>query len=357
MESASLIPTPDAIPVHWPWFQLLLLVTFFLHILLMNVMLGTVLIAFIRHLHRPGQSNVLTKEISAKLPFTVALAVNFGVAPLLFVQVLYGHFIYTSTILMAWPWIAIIDILILAYYTAYIYRYRYPSLGEGRVVATGLIAICLLIIGFLFVNNFTLMLDPPAWTRAVTRPTGLLLHFSDPSLIPRYLHFVLSALAVGGLAIALYFSREKDDQAASAWVAYGCRWFGYATFANFGVGFLFLDTLPREMLHPTSLVGGLLVIFLIIGMACGIIAAIYGLRLQVWPALYLLLGSIFAMILVRELLRVAMLKPWFTLADLHLAPAYTPLLLFLLFFGGGIVLIGWMLKITYQTFQNEEVRS
>ena len=49
MDPATLIPTPDALPVAWPWFQLLLIITLFLHMLVMNVMLGTAFIAFVRH--------------------------------------------------------------------------------------------------------------------------------------------------------------------------------------------------------------------------------------------------------------------------------------------------------------------
>ena len=358
MDPAALIPTPDTIPVHWGWFQFLLLLTFYLHILLMNVMLGTVIIAFVRHVHRPATSSLLTREISKKLPFSIALTVNFGVAPLLFVQVLYGHFIYTSSVLMAVLWLSIVGILIVAYYTAYIYRYQYEKIGDGRMVATGLISSLLLIIGFFFSNNITLMLHPETWNRYFDHPAAMLLNFSDPTLIPRYLHFVVASMAVGGLAIALYFrQRQKNgDPEAGEWVRYGCNWFGYATFANFAVGFWFFDTLPMGLINPTSLVGGLFSVFLIIGVITAILAVIYGLRLQVMPALYLLLAAIFSMIMAREFLRVAYLKPWFSIADLEVATAYLPLVFFLLFFACGLVLIGWMLKTTYQVFQNREAQ-
>jgi len=359
MDPATLIPTPDAIPVHWGWFQFLLLLTFYLHILLMNVMLGTVIIAFVRHLQRPADSSLLSREISKKLPFSIALAVNFGVAPLLFVQVLYGHLIYASSVLMAALWLSIVAILIAAYYTAYIYRYQYNKMTDGRMVATGLISCLLLIIAFFFSSNFTLMHHPETWVRYFDHPAAMLLNFSDPTLIPRYLHFAASSVAVGGLAIALYFQRRQKNGEAEAgeWVRYGCNWFGYATFVNFAVGFWFFGALPKGIIIPSTLVGGLFSVFLIIGVITALLAAIYGLRQRIMPALCLLLGAIFSMIMVREFLRVAYLKPWFSLADLKVATAYSPMILFLLFFAGGLVLIGWMLKTTYQVFQNGEVQS
>lgn len=359
MNPAALIPAPDALPVHWGWFQILLLVTFFLHILLMNVMLGTIIIAFIRHLQEPEHPGLLTREISKKLPFSIALAVNFGVAPLLFVQVLYGNFVYTSSVLMAALWLSIIGILIAAYYTAYIYRYQYNKMADGRMVAAGVISCLLLVIGFFFSNNFTLMLHPESWHRYFDHPSAMLLNFSDPTLIPRYLHFTASSLAVGGLAIALYFRRRQlhGDPEAKQWVGYGCNWFGYATFANFALGFWFFDALPTGLINPATLVGGLFSCFIVIGIITAVLAVIYGMRRQVMPALYLILTTIFSMIMARELLRVAYLKPWFSLTELKVAPAYSPLILFLLFFAGGLVLLAWMLKTTYQCFADKEVQS
>jgi len=54
---------------------------------------------------------------------------------------------------------------------------------------------------------------------------------------------------------------------------------------------------------------------------------------------------------------VASLKPWFSLSALAVAPAYSPLVLFLLFFVGGVVLIGWMLHMARRGFHNREVQS
>ncbi len=133
MDPALLLPSPDAIPVPWGWFQALLLFTFFCHILLMNVMLGTACIALSGHFSRGGERGADSHRLAGVLPFTIAFAVNFGVAPLLFVQVLYGQFVYVSSILMARFWLAVIALLIASYSLAYLYKYRYDRLGApGR---------------------------------------------------------------------------------------------------------------------------------------------------------------------------------------------------------------------------------
>ena len=62
----------------------------------------------------------------------MAFAVNFGVAPLLFVQVLYGHLFYTSSILVAVFRLAVIPLLIVAYYALYLHGFRFGVLVGER---------------------------------------------------------------------------------------------------------------------------------------------------------------------------------------------------------------------------------
>ena len=106
----SIIPTADTIPVHWLWFQVLLIFTFFIHMILMNFLLGGSLLTLWDLF-----TGKLEKRTTGSIPTLVALTVNFGVPPLLFVQVLYGHLFYSSSVMLAVPWILVVPILILAY--------------------------------------------------------------------------------------------------------------------------------------------------------------------------------------------------------------------------------------------------
>lgn len=360
MNPSALIPTPDTLQVPWGWFQFLLVITLFLHILLMNVMLGTAFIALVNLLRRNGESDPLSREISGKIPFAIAFTVNFGVAPLLFVQVLYGHFLYTSSVLMANFWILVIFLLIAAYYLTYIFVYKYDPLHGGRVLVLGLTVIALLAVAFLMSSNFTLMQRPDVWTRYFEQPAGLLLNFGDPTLLPRYLHFVTAAVAVGGLSIALYyeFKLRRGDRNAAGPVRTGCYWFSFATLVNFGFGFWFFGSLPAEVFDISTVNSILIAILLLSGIVLGAVSVISAMQFRVMPALFTILPAIFAMILMRDLVRAAYLKPWFSLSDLQVVPQYSPLLAFLFFFAGGLALIGWMLKLlTRRTNNTPEVRS
>jgi len=345
MHPAALIPTPDALPVAWGWFQLLLLPTFFLHILLMNVMFGSAFIALVSHLRAPAEARPCTLEISQKLPFTIAFAVNLGVAPLLFVQVLYGHLFYVSSLLMAVFWLSIMVLLIAAYSLAYVYKYRFAELAGWRVLVAGLITACLLAIAFFFTNNLTLMQTPAAWSRYFDQPGGLLLNFADPTLWPRYLHFMVSAIAIGGLALAAFFSwqHRRGVAAAGPWVAYGCRWFGSATLVNLAIGLWFLLALPAGMLTLATGLGRLFLLILAGGVALALVAVNLSFAQRVRPALACALGTLALMIGARSLLRTMMLAP-FSLDQLAVVPAYGPMVLFFLFLAGGLALIGWMVR-------------
>ncbi len=349
MNPAALIPIPDSIPVSWGWLQLFSTITFFLHVVMMNIMLGTAMIAFVNQI-RAGRAEIpVSRDISKELPFAIAFTINFGVAPLLFTQVLYGHFLYTSSVLMAVFWLSVIPTLIAAYYLAYIFNLKYDALGTVRTLVIGGSVLLLLLIAFIFTNNLTLMQRPESWHRFLARPDGWLLNLDDATLIPRYLHFVLSALALGGISIALFyeFRGRRGDPDAKKWVRHGSNWFTYATLANFGIGFWFFMALPATAHDFSTTLGKSLAISIIAGIGAGILSIVFGWRARPRPAFIWTLITIFIMIISRELTRAIYLHPYFTPSDLTVTGQYSPFILFLAFFLGGLVLIAWMVKTAF----------
>ncbi|MCP4666229.1 MAG: hypothetical protein GY849_07670, partial [Deltaproteobacteria bacterium] len=339
------IPSSDPIPVSWGWFQALLLLTFVLHLLFMNTMLGTGIIALVSHLKRPKSSLPVTADISKRLPYTIAFTVNLGVPPLLFLQVLYGHFFYVSSVLMAVYWISIIALLILAYYSAYIYDFKYETLGAARVIFIGTTVLILLFIGFLFTNNLTLMLHPEGWKAYFQRPGGTLLNLSDPTLIPRYLHFVTASLAVGGLSLALFgrFKRSGGMERQRERIHLGLNWFCYATIVQMFIGLWFLMTLPSSTMGLFMGTSPLHSIVLLAGVAGAVLSLIFGFKKRVIPTAVSLVGTVVGMALMRELVRKAYLGPYFSLSSLKVIPQYSPLIMFLCSFAVGLSVVGFIL--------------
>jgi len=357
METSLLIPNTSPIQVDWSILTVLLLLTFLVHLWIMNVMLGTGFIALIRHLRKDDVKSDLSQNIASNLPFTIAFTINFGVAPFLFLQVLYGHLIYTSSILMAAYWLSVIGILILAYYSAYIYDFKYDELSEKRIFFIGFTVLALLWIAFVFTNNMTLMLSPDKWSMYFEDPSGFCLNLKEKTLFPRFFHFVIASIAMGGLSIALYRQTQKvyftDDnsdnkEVISRWdedIQTGLGWFIGATLVQMVVGVWYFMSLPESVRgifmgnHTLGTGVFILVIPLIVVML------ICSVRNYVWMTGFLIIPVSVLMIIMRHLVRSAYLDQYFRVQDLPVSGQYSPFIFFIVALICGISAIIYMIKL------------
>jgi hypothetical protein len=306
----------------------------------MNALLGSGIIGWIDAMRSAKQGAGLARTISRKLPFYMALAINFGVAALLFMQVLYGHLFYTSSILMAVWWMGALGLVLVAYILVYWLDFRFDGPGALRSGIYTLVVFCLLAVAFVFVNNVTLMADPPSWPRYFSNPGGTLWHWGDPTLIPRYLHFVTASMAVGGLALALLQRKSAPDKAAC-----GMKWFTAATAAQLVIGGWFFIALPPSMridfLGGDRWATGVLAVAML-----GVWSALYfGIKRKILPAAWAAGVTILGMILVRDAVRSAYLHPYFSVQQLTAHSEFSPLVVFVLFVLLAITAILYMLKL------------
>lgn len=340
MDPQSLVPTPDAIPVAWPWFKVLLIPCFAIHLLFMNALLGSTIICWVNTMRAKEPGMDAAESISKKLPFYMAFTINFGVAALLFMQVLYGHLFYTSSILMGTWWLATLALVLIAYGTSYWLDFKYRTLGGLRTVLMALITACLLLVGFVFVNNLTLMVNPPSWPRYFDTPGGTLWHWDDPTLVPRYLHFVTASVAVGGLLSAV-LNRKKGPEGAAA----GLNWFTGATAVQFIIGGWFFMALPQSI--RLSLMGGDLwasTLFAITLLGV-LMAFFFGTRQMLWPAVGATAFVVLGMVLVRDVVRTAYLAPYFSMDQLTVQGQISPMVVFFAFVLIGVAAVTHMLKL------------
>lgn len=339
----SIIPSADAIPVHWLWFQVLLIFTFFIHMILMNFLLGGSLLTVWDLLR-----GKLEKKTSGSIPTLVALTVNFGVPPLLFVQVLYGHLFYSSSVILAVPWILLIPILILAYYGAYLFVKKTDKAPAWSKLSLVITSLFLLFTAFVFVNNSTLAIQPDRWGMYFEDPQGWNLNLSEPTLWPRYLHFMLAALAIGALgrAIAYRFSK-MDSEEKSTLIKRNLKIFGWITLIQFGIGTWFWLTMP-EPVWKTFMGGSL---FATMMMVAGWLIALLILHSAFTGRLNaaMILGGlqVLIMVIVRDLSRAAYLRDVFRPSQLEHVNELSPLLVFLGVFVIGLVLIYYMIRLIF----------
>ena len=96
---------------------------FTLHAVPMNLWYAGLLVALWLHLRGNQHARRFAARLLQQMPVIVAVGVNLGIVPLLFVQLAYYKVFYPATILMAWFWLAIIGLLIPAYYGVYAYAW------------------------------------------------------------------------------------------------------------------------------------------------------------------------------------------------------------------------------------------
>jgi hypothetical protein len=341
-----LIPAADAIPVSWGWFQFLLLLTLPLHLLCMNALVGSAGIALYARLRPDETYRRLAHELAKVMPFLVAFTINFGVAPLLFNQVLYGQFLYVSSILMAVFWLAVIPLLILAYYALYLYDFRFNRPGMAGSLLLGLALLVFFIIAFIYTNNMTLMLDPQKWTAYFGNDSGTLLNLGDPTVIPRYLHFIIGALAVGGLAVALFgkLRARREPELGALAEAVGMKTFFRLTLVAMLAGLWFLVALPREIM--LVFMGGDLpaTVIFIVALILAVAVLLVALRKRVYLTTGLVAGLVVLMSFLRAYVRTGFHGKNYSPTMLEVVPQYGPMILFFVTLVAGLVCIGWMLK-------------
>jgi hypothetical protein len=343
MNGADLIPGPESLQVPSIVFKVLLISTFVLHLILMNIALGGSILNAAYRLRKKDAS-----PAAANIPTTIALAVNLGVPPLLFVQVVFGEFFYTSSVLMASYWLAVVPFLILAYYAAYIMRGKGKAEGGARAGAAWSVvsAALLLAIAFIYVNNMSLMLRYEAWPGYFADKRGLMLNLSDPTLFPRFLHFAVGALAVSSISWSAWAHfRERRGKGADDFAKRtGLRLFWIFTSIEMLAGLAWLGTLPKDTMRLFMGGSAYATALLVLGALMAVDLLVHAIAGKFKQAAIVLVPTMVVMVLMRDVIRTSALSKVFSESALKVEPQYGPLVLFLATFAVGIGVLAWIVR-------------
>jgi len=175
--------------------------------------------------------------------------INFGIPPLLFTQVLYGSFLYTSSVLIGAWWLSVVFLVIFVYSALYAgsLRAEKPQAwwGYGLVALVAAIAVAKI-----YSTTMTLMLRPEVWVemfRANPHGTGLPPH--DPTVIPRWLFMLTGALAFGGLGLVVMGSRQKPGVAGKGFLVVNGGWIAAAgALLQMAAGWRVFHTQPEAVI-------------------------------------------------------------------------------------------------------------
>jgi hypothetical protein len=164
------LPFPFAYPGPTAFYLTLYVLTFALHQAFMHyVLAGSLYVAWTTTF--PGRGSVsrndqpLAAVLRDWLPFLLSAAITAGVAPLLFIQIVYQKQFYTANLLLWWRWLLVVPVLIVAFYLLYLLKSkimtRWPRVARSAV-AVGTAA-CFVFVGFCWTANHLLSLSESRW--------------------------------------------------------------------------------------------------------------------------------------------------------------------------------------------------
>ncbi|MCS7164276.1 MAG: hypothetical protein NZ845_04680 [Thermodesulfovibrio sp.] len=339
MNQIHLIPQSEPIPAPSEIFIFLEQLFFLIHIVIINSILGVSLIIFYKW-NKNQDFFDINKPLVKKIPILFALGINMAIPALLFLQVVFGHLFYTSSILMGTFWILIIPFLIIAYYSSY---FHYKKFGVSNYAKLSLFLVILMIfyIAFMFVNNLSMMEMPEKWTSYFSNRKGTILLWSVSSIYPRFSHFIVASLAIGGIVYSLYFRKSSEEKLKE-----GLKIFAYATIIQIATGFWFFLTLPENIMKKFMGEDLFATSVFLFGVLTAFISVFFSLKGKLKLSLIFLILTLVFMIINRYNLRVFHLGESFNVSQLKILPQWDVFAVFLVIFILGVFVILYMLKIS-----------
>ncbi len=348
--------SPHGYPAPFWLLEALKVFGFTLHATVMHLWYAGMPLAFLLWLAGGARGRLLAGRLARVMPFAIALGVNFGIIPLLFTQVVNYQFFYPAGILIAWPWLSVIPLLIVAYYAVYLQAQgRRPVLV---VAAAGVSALLLVIIGFFFANNFSLMTNPERWlvifrrTAIAGAPSGLALNVGDPTLAPRWLMMFGLAITTTAAFIALdtvLFARPgRPDYAiwtrrfvlglytiGLLWFAAAGSWYVFGTFSHLMHQAMLANRAVTALMVLTAIAPGLPWLLILLWQR-------FASALLVGAAAIAQFGVLGINAISRQWVQNMEMRPYADLAAVPVHMQWGGLILFLLMFAIAVVLCIWL---------------
>lgn len=357
----NFFPDPSLIPLPGPprLLQFFLVFGWILHSLPMTIMLGGVIQTtatdFLGYAKQNKNYIELARRMAKVLPIVTALAITFGIVPLLFIQTIYGQAFFTSSVLMAWPWISIIPVLIIAYYGVYTWSLAGDKWSKNRRWLGIISSLGFLWIGFLFANNVTLMNTPEKWAGIDQSPAaGFYLNLSEPTLVPRYLFDVMLSLIAVGLFVMIYgyyLQRTRKYPEFDRWtIRYGAYWSSFGLLSLVPLSAWILYSFPADV-RSLYLTGWTIIFWAVAVLlaAALLVTLLSALRSKnparlTFPAALLWIPILVLISIQREIVRTVYLRNWLRIDTLD---SYFQADAFILFAGGflfSLLVIGYVLR-------------
>jgi hypothetical protein len=309
------------------------LLTLTLHFFAMNILVGGAAITLWASA-RNRWDGTQAVDFSRLFPAATAATVTLGVAPLLFLQLVYPGQVYAAAIVSGWFWLLVIAAVIVAYYAFYRASFSGQRTGRANLVMLTLAMAGLVYVSLVYSSVFS-MAEQPALIRSLYAKdqSGWVWNPAIGSYALRWLHMLLGALTVGGFFVGM---TGKDNPKVLAT--------GKAAFAGgmglaAAAGFAYLLVL---MPYLEAIMRSLAIWSLAASILLSLAALHFYFRKSYWIAGVALFLSVFGMVYLRHTVRILRLKETFEPTAWRIAPQWSPFLLFLVCFVVMLAVLVWM---------------
>ncbi|MDD5087873.1 MAG: hypothetical protein PHI18_03620 [bacterium] len=353
------------IPAHPLLISHLLGLVFLIHVVFMNYVVAAPLLAMI-YLRAKGEAGRLfARWLTAAVPVAFTFTINFGVASLLFVQVLYPERFYTANILLGAAWLGIVGMLMVAFYFAYIMQKWIAnpqrSIAWSRL-AGAIITVLVVGIAALMMSNYFIATEKSQWPQLVSQPW---LVVKNLTFVPRLLHILIGSLAVTGLwMVWISWWRQRRGGPVAELQAFRRQGLQIATGATglqIVVGVWFLLWLPSAA-WDALFSGTFPSMVWIGGVACGLLllgvllAALANPDKIIWQriATGFLFATLIGMVAGRDVIRRLAIGDDFHLASLPYRFQAEPFLTFALLLVVGLVTLLVLLRLIWRLPEKKE---
>jgi len=364
-EAGLILPAMDKVPqmAHPILQKALMILTFILHVIPMNLLLGGLVFVIILKTMdvfgygRKDMVSRLYRDIIKPLPTALSLTITIGVAPLLFIQALYGPLFYTTTILMAPFWLFILLVIIVNYYGLYLLSWtREKVLKPMRLPLLLLIFAGFIYASFMFSSNNSFMQAPQKFYQTYQSTCyGIYIYAGDINLWNRYLHVLFGSVFVTSVLmyIMAYFKGKSDLEYSDYIISFTKPIFLSSFLAQAVLGFhmLYIQKAPvydaltgGNILYATIFWSGVVLAFIVAGfghmkgqvLRSGVVQTAAGLCAFI---------SLAGMAMARDFIRDAEIGASFSYLSNPYEWNYTVVGAFLLIFTAGLVTVFYMLTL------------
>jgi hypothetical protein len=242
---------PTGFPAPTAGYLALYVATWVLHVLFMHYVLAGSGYLALRGMvfGRRADQGLPAKYLKEWLPFMLSAAITAGIAPLLFVQIVYQHRFYTGNLLLFYRWLAILPSLIVGFYLLYLLKSDAAVLSRGpwRPLIKLVIFACFGYVAWLWTMNHLLSSQSlEVWTQQYAAGT---VFYRSEDVFPR---------------LGFWFASAFPTLAT---------WLGWQLWLNRDDGQKLLADVPRD--SAARDVRHIAVVALVGLLACGLTAALY----------------------------------------------------------------------------------